>query len=358
MAAAVYLAMHDMSMPASTTYDPRPTTYGDASDEQLVALLAAGNQDVLAPLYQRYARLIFGVAAQSLDRAAAEEIVQDVFLAVWRKADSFDAQQGSFRPWVLQLTHWRVINELRRRSRRPAVESDPEGERLGAVSDPSPKPEDVAWQEERRAAVRDALNALPSAQRQAVGLAFFDDLTHEQVASTLNLPLGTAKTRIRTGLQRLRAHLAPIAAALTLIVALGVGALHELQTRLALERDERALGVTTSSEAAPVRLTNAAGVPEATHATYRGREGVGLGVLNVSNLAAAPAGQVYRAWAGSDGQWTALGTVHPDATGSDRLIAENAALASSPDTVEVTLEASENLSAPSGPVVIAYSTHP
>jgi RNA polymerase sigma-70 factor, ECF subfamily len=326
-----------------------------ASDEELVARLAAGDQDVLAPLYQRYARLIFGVAAQSLDRAAAEEIVQDVFLAVWRKAGSFDARQGSFRPWLLQLTHWRVINELRRRSRRPSVEPDPEGERLDSLQDASPRPEDLAWQTEQRAAVRAALDALPSAQRQAIGLAFFDDLTHEQVASTLNLPLGTAKTRIRSGLQRLRGHLAPIAAALTLVIGLAAAAYHELQTQRALDLDERALGVTTSSEAAPVRLTNAPGVPEATHGTYRSREGVGLGVLTVSNLAPAPEGKVYRAWAGYEGQWIALGSVHPDASGADRLIAENPALATPPDTVEVTLETSDTASAPTGPVVISWT---
>src|SRR5919198_4146489 len=99
----------------------------EVSDADLVRQLASGRQEALGPLYARYAPLVFGVAAQSLDPAAAEEIVQDVFLAVWRKAADFDPQQGAFRGWLLQLAHWRVLNELRRRSRRPQLEPDDDG---------------------------------------------------------------------------------------------------------------------------------------------------------------------------------------------------------------------------------------
>src|SRR5512138_296318 len=81
--------------------------------------LRAGQQDALASLYSRYAPLIFNLAAQSLDRAAAEDIVQEVFLTVWRRADTFDAERGTFRSWVLQIAHHRIVNEFRRRSRRP-----------------------------------------------------------------------------------------------------------------------------------------------------------------------------------------------------------------------------------------------
>src|SRR5262245_53359303 len=91
------------------------------SDEELITRVAAGSQEALGSLYTRYARLIFNVAAQTLERAAAEEIMQEVFLVVWRRASLFDAARGTFRSWVLQITHFRVLNELRYRSRQPQL---------------------------------------------------------------------------------------------------------------------------------------------------------------------------------------------------------------------------------------------
>ena len=91
----------------------------DTSDEDLMRQLAAGRPEALGPLHARYASMIHGMAARSLDRAAAEEISQEVFLAVWRHAASFDPARGTFRAWVAQITHTRVRNELRRRGRRP-----------------------------------------------------------------------------------------------------------------------------------------------------------------------------------------------------------------------------------------------
>src|SRR5438045_83201 len=168
--------------------------YQDRSDEELMHELAQGRQEALGPLHGRYAALIFNLAAQTLDRAAAEEIVQDVFLAVWRKADTFDPARGAFRPWVLRIAHLRVINELRRRGRRPQVAPNPDGLRFAALADRGPAPDDEAWSDYRRTVVQDAVAHLPPPQRQALSLAFFDELTHEQIASFLNLPLGTAKT--------------------------------------------------------------------------------------------------------------------------------------------------------------------
>jgi RNA polymerase sigma factor (sigma-70 family) len=174
------------------------------SDEELMRQLAAGREEPLGSLYRRYASLVFSIAAQSLDRSTAEEIVQDVFLAVWRNAAVFRSERGAFRPWVLKISHFRILNELRRRRRRPILQPDFDGLRLASLSDDGPKPEEVALRASLRAGMRSACKELPRSQRQAVDLAFFKGLSHQEVAAELGIPLGTAKTRIRTGLRRLR----------------------------------------------------------------------------------------------------------------------------------------------------------
>jgi len=196
------------------------TESAEPTDETLIRQLAAGKQDALGLLHRRYAPLIYNLAAQTLDRAAAEEIAQDVFVIIWRKADTFDPVRGAFRPWVLRIAHMRILNELRRRRRRPQVAPDPDGLRLGAMADDAPAPEETVWRDYRRETVREAITHLPPPQRQALGLAFFEELTHEQVADFLDLPLGTAKTRIRAGLRKLRVYLAPL---LVAVFALGLG---------------------------------------------------------------------------------------------------------------------------------------
>src|SRR5438045_8019394 len=145
--------------------------YQDRSDEELMHELAQGRQEALGPLHGRYAALIFNLAAQTLDRAAAEEIVQDVFLAVWKKADTFDPARGAFRPWVLRIAHLRIINELRRRGRRPVAAPDPDGLRLMGLPDDSLPPDEAAWREYRRTAVQDAVAPLPPPQQPALSLA-------------------------------------------------------------------------------------------------------------------------------------------------------------------------------------------
>jgi DNA-directed RNA polymerase specialized sigma24 family protein len=105
------------------------------SDEVLLGQIAGGSQEALKELHHRYAALIFNLAAQSLDRPAAEEIVQDVFVALWRRSCNFDPQKGAARNWILRIAHLRVVNELRRRSRRPRAVLDPDGLRLSALPD-------------------------------------------------------------------------------------------------------------------------------------------------------------------------------------------------------------------------------
>jgi RNA polymerase sigma factor (sigma-70 family) len=329
----------------STEHAPR--------DEELMRQVADGSTEALGLLHGRFARLIFGLAAQSLDRAAAEDLVQEVFLAVWRNARRFEPERGTVRAWVLQITHFRLLNELRRRSRQPEVVPDPEGLVLASLPASDPGPAEATWEQHRRAVLKSALDELPPPQREALSLAFLDDLTHEQVAAELGLPLGTAKTRIRAGLLKLRSTLGPQWAALVaicLLAAVGIGYRSEHAT---LARYDRALSLVTASDSVNLRLGPAPGTADATHARYRGRPGAGIAVVTFSAFPPAPAGQIYQAWARHGATWTSLGTASPDAGGA-RLIAESPALAALPDALEVTLEPRTGSATPSGPVVVAW----
>src|SRR6516225_457018 len=153
---------------------PMPSPHA-LSDEELMRRLAAGRQESLGRLHRRYAPLVFKKAAHSLDRSTAEEIVQDVFVAVWRNAGVFSPERGAFRPWVLRIAHFRILNELRRRRRLPRLEPDPDGSLLASLPDDGPEPEELAWRESLRPAMRSACRELPRSQRQAVDLAFFKD---------------------------------------------------------------------------------------------------------------------------------------------------------------------------------------
>jgi RNA polymerase sigma-70 factor (ECF subfamily) len=326
----------------------------DPSDEDLMRALASGREDAIGPIYSRYAPIVFGMAVQALDRPTAEEVVQDVFVAVWKNAATYDPARGPVRPWLLQIAHYRIANELRTRSRRPRTESDPDGEQLGRLPDPSPDQTEQAWSEYRQAALRRALEELPPPQRQALGLAFFEDLSHGEIASVLKLPLGTAKSRVRAGLLTLRGKLAPLVAMLA-VLALLAGVAYELQRgRRGFAKDERALGMLTSSDSEALRLTAAPGVAEATHGVYRFRPGGTIAVITLSNFPPAPAGRAYQAWALHGGRSTSLGLARPDAAGRARLIAEGPALAARPEALEVTLEPEAGSASPAGPVVIAW----
>jgi RNA polymerase sigma-70 factor (ECF subfamily) len=325
---------------------------GSLSDEELMSQLAAGREDALGPLHGRYAPLLFNLAAQSTGSATAEEIVQDVFVAVWRKSGTFDPAKGTFRAWVLRIAHLRVLNELRRRGRRIQVEPDPEGLRVGSVPEPGPSPPEETWREHRRAIVRQAVAALPPPQRQALSLAFLEDLTHEQISDFLNLPLGTTKTRIRAGLHALRTRLSPLLAAGLLVFGL-VAVLHfRERSRLYYE----AVRVMTSSDVVPRRLAATSGPPveTETHGNYRGRPGVPLAVLTFSHFMSAPSGRAFEAWGEFGGRWVHLGTVRPKDDGSDLLIAEGTHLKSPPTALKVTLETVGMPRAPTGPTVIVW----
>lgn len=326
----------------------------DVSDEVLMSNLASGQQDAIGLLYARYAPTILGMAAQALGRPAAEDIVQEVFLAVWKNAPKYDSARGPVRPWLLQIAHFRIANELRRRSRRPQVQADPEGELLARIPEPGPGQSEEVWNAYRHAALRRALEELPPPQRQALGLAFFEQLSHDEIASALKLPLGTAKSRIRAGLKALRLRLAPAIATLAGIAILAVFASRWLSGRTDLARDERALTMITSSDSLALRMT-APGAPDSRiHGVYRFRPGASTAIFTLSNFPPAPSGRVYRAWALFGNIWVPLGQARPDASGHARQIAEHPSLAARPDRLQVTLEPETAGPAPTGPVLIAW----
>ncbi|HEY8478024.1 MAG TPA: sigma-70 family RNA polymerase sigma factor [Chloroflexota bacterium] len=178
----------------------------EASDVELVRLLARRDDRALRELYDRYGRLAYSLAFRVLrEREAAEEVVQDVFLKLWRDPDRYVPERGPFWTWLLSVVRHQAIDTLRSRHRHD------QGARLmkekTGIVVANDDPDEVAWLSERRARVRSALARLPEAQREAIELAYFEGLTQSEMAELLHEPLGTIKTRVRRGIQRLRALL-------------------------------------------------------------------------------------------------------------------------------------------------------
>ena len=175
-----------------------------AEDEQLIMRVAAGDRRAFETLYDRYAATVFGVTMKMLgDRELAEDAVQEIFWRVWKRAASFDRSRA-FAPWLFGIAHNYTIDELRRRRVRPQqVFEDEEHPILGDIPDETDVGEAAVLTDQRRI-VLEALDQLPEEQRQALLLAYFGGLTQQEIAQKLGNPLGTVKTRMRLGLQKLR----------------------------------------------------------------------------------------------------------------------------------------------------------
>jgi RNA polymerase sigma-70 factor (ECF subfamily) len=179
------------------------------SDEALAARVAQRDPAALTALYDRYARPIYTLAAHLLGPAEAEEVVQDVFLRLWHKADQFDPDRSRFGTWLMAVARHRVLDELRRRGDRRRAQTADEIDRvLARVVDPSVDLEADAWRREWGDRVRRALGTLPEDQRRVLVLAYFGGLSQSALARQLGWPLGTVKKRVRLGLQKLRTALA------------------------------------------------------------------------------------------------------------------------------------------------------
>lgn len=168
-------------------------------DRDLMNAIAQGDEAALGQLYDRYSGLVYSVALRVLrDTAAAEEVLQDIFFQLWRKASQFDASRGAMASWLVVMARNRSISRLRRRS---SVE-ETNAEEI-AVARPY-RMETSLMQHEMLAKVRGAMDGLPAAQRNAVELAYFEGLTHSEIAERTGEPLGTIKTRLRSAVETLR----------------------------------------------------------------------------------------------------------------------------------------------------------
>jgi RNA polymerase sigma-70 factor (ECF subfamily) len=178
------------------------------SDERLVERIRQRDVNAFSALYDRYAQAVYGLAVRMIGGTDAEEIVQDVFLQLWHKADQYDPARGSFAAWFMTIARRKMLDRLRTLNRQDrAILADDIGEQLLSRADDALSVEEQAWLRDCGEAAREALNELPEEQRRVLLLAYFGGLSHSMIAEHLGLPLGTVKKRIQLGLHKLRVAL-------------------------------------------------------------------------------------------------------------------------------------------------------
>ena len=190
-----------LALPASQDRFAMRKHHAHLSDEALVALVARGDEDALAELYERVGRVAYGLALRVLrDDRHAEDAVQEAFLQVWRSAATFRAERAKASTWILTLVHRRAVDLVRREERRQA---DPLTDDSAAGVAPE-ETEEAAWLRFERERVQSALKQLPDVQREALELAYYGGFSQSELAERLGVPLGTIKSRMFAGLARLR----------------------------------------------------------------------------------------------------------------------------------------------------------
>jgi len=168
----------------------------------LISLARTGNAEAFAALYDRHSRSAYSLAYRMMgERQSAEDLVQDVFLKVWRNSGSYRAERGSVRTWILSIVHNRGVDHLRSTASRRRTQDKVEAE------SPKSQPSEAfaeTWRNSQRDQVREALNTLPGEQLKILELAYFSGYTHVEIAGLLDLPLGTVKGRMRLGLKKVK----------------------------------------------------------------------------------------------------------------------------------------------------------
>lgn len=184
-----------------------------AADGDLVARAAQGDERAIGSLYDRYGAVLYAVAYRIVgQRADAEEVVLEAFSQAWREAPRFEAGRGSVAGWLTMIARSRALDLVRARSRRDRITASAAADRPDtppAMGEFRPDPGRALDTDERRRQVRQALETLSPPQRQAIELAYFEGLSQSEIAARLQEPLGTVKTRVRLGMQKLRECLRP-----------------------------------------------------------------------------------------------------------------------------------------------------
>jgi len=171
----------------------------DEDDTTLIHRVAQGDEAAFRHLYEKYLDAVYSLALKiTHDPHMAEDIAQDVFLRLWLRAEQYRSQRGRVLTWLLSITRNHAIDCIRYHNRRPVAEEELDPRRLDTAKR-------TIWQAFEDDVLRLSLDELPHEQRQCLELAFFYGLSHSDIANMLNIPLGTVKSRIRLGLQKLRA---------------------------------------------------------------------------------------------------------------------------------------------------------
>ena len=184
----------------------RGKAYRGLRDGELVELVAQQDAGALEALYERYGRPAYSLARRILtEETLAQDVVQEVFLSLWRDARRFDAGRGTVATYLLSMTHHRAVDVVRREENLRRWRTSDEGLELEA--DPKMRVEEEVLTSERRAEIRSALQKLPAAQREALLLAYLGGYTQREVAALVGVPLGTVKTRMAAGMRKMKAAL-------------------------------------------------------------------------------------------------------------------------------------------------------
>lgn len=192
------MAVDDLSLrqrlrPGATPRPPR-------DDDEMVTGFVAGDEAALKAVYDHHQRLVHSFCRRTVGVDRAADVTQEVFLAAWRSRTRFDASAGSLTGWIMGIARFKAVDALRADSRRPSTADD---ELVADLTTTADRMDDLAL----RMLLADSLQQLPERARKMVELAFFDDMTHAEIAEWTGQPLGTVKSDIRRGLERLRRHL-------------------------------------------------------------------------------------------------------------------------------------------------------
>jgi RNA polymerase sigma-70 factor (ECF subfamily) len=201
---------------------PERRTAEDLADAALVRRIRAGDRGAVDALYERFRRPAFALARRILaDDVLAEDVLQEVFLSVWRDPSAFDRARGSCASWLLALVHHKAVDAVRREESQRRRQSRAGDELVLAAPTDAQDVEAEAWTRVVSERVRGALAVLPTAQREALTLAYYGGYTQREIAALTGAPLGTVKTRMLAGMRRLREELGGVAGGASLGGALG-----------------------------------------------------------------------------------------------------------------------------------------